>query len=86
MLHEVLLQKVSDLQFIDERECRYLLTTIGDHGELVLKEVDVELEAISRLYPEGEEVVTTPLGFLASGIFCEEGLDDHQQIVERAQW
>jgi len=38
---------VSDLKFVDEHECRYLLTTVGDLGELVLKEVNVRLEAVS---------------------------------------
>jgi len=72
VLQEVLVQRVSDLQSADERECRYLLTTVGDLSELVLKE-DVRLEAFSRPHPDGEEVVTT-LGFLASGVLCEEGL------------
>ena len=64
----------SDLQSTDARERRYLLTTVRDPDELVLKEVDVELEAISQPHPDKEEVVTTPLGLLASDVLCEEGL------------
>jgi len=67
---------VSDLQSANDRECRYLLTIVGDYGELVLKEVDVRLEVVSLPHPDGEKVVTTPLGFLVSGILCEKGLSD----------
>jgi len=62
------------------------LTTVGDHGELVLKEDDVGLEAVSRPHPDREEVVTTPLGLLASGILCDEGLNNLQELMERARW
>ena len=65
---------VCDLQPADECEFRCLLTTAGDLGELALKEIDVGFEVVSRPYLDGEEVVTTPLGFLVSGILCVEGL------------
>ena len=77
---------MSDLKFVDEHECRYLLTIVGDLGELVLKEVNVRLEAVSQPHPDGEGVVTTPLGFLTSGILCEEGFGDLQEAVERTRW
>jgi len=77
---------VSDLQSADKRERRYLLTTIGDLGELALGEIDVGFEAIFWAYFDRKEVVTTPLGFLASSILCEEGLSDLCEVVERAGW
>jgi len=86
VFQEVLVQRVSDLRSTDKGECRYLLTVVGDLGKLVLEEIDIELEAVSRPHPDGEEVVATPLGFLASYVLCEEDLGDLQEIVERAQW
>jgi len=79
----VLVERLSDLQSTDERE-RRCLTTVGDLGELILEEVDVGLEAVFRSHPDEEEVVTT-LGFLASGVLCEEGLSDLRE-VERTWW
>jgi len=76
---------VSDLQSTSEHEFIYLLIIVGDLGELVLKEVDVRLEAVSQPHPDREEAITTPLGFLASGVLCEEGLDNLQEVVERVR-
>ena len=75
-----------NLQPADECACRYLLTTVGDLVELALEEIDVGFEAISRPYLDREKVVTTPLGFLQSGILCEEGLGNLREAVERARW
>jgi len=74
---------VSDVQYTDERECRYLLTTVGDLGVMVPKEVDVRLEVVSRPHLDGEEVVNTPLGFLESGILSEEGLNNLREVVKK---
>ena len=52
MLQKVLVQRVSHLQSADEHEYRYLLIKVGDLGELVLEEVDVGFEAVSRPHPE----------------------------------
>ena len=41
MVQEVFVQKVSDLQLADKRKRKYLLTAIGDLGELSLKKIDV---------------------------------------------
>jgi len=75
VLQEVLVQKVSDLHPADKRKCKHL-TTIGDLGKLALEEVDVGFEAISRPHPDREEMMTTPLGFLASDVLFEEDLSD----------
>jgi len=55
VLQVVLVQRVSDLQSVDERECRYLLTIVEDLGDLVLEEVDVGFEVVSRSHPDKEE-------------------------------
>ena len=86
VFQEVLVQRVSDMQSTNECKCRYLLITVEDLGKMVLEEVDVRLESVSRPHPDGEKVLTTPLGFMVSGILCEEGLGDLQEVVERAQW
>jgi len=41
VLEEVLVQEVKNLQPTDERECRDILTAVGDFGKLALEEVDV---------------------------------------------
>ena len=41
----------------DECECRYLLTTVGEFGQLALEEVDVGLEAVSGPHLDKEEVM-----------------------------
>ena len=71
---------MSGLQPADECECRYFFTAIGDLGELVLKEVDVGFEAISWPHFDGDEVMTTPLGFLTSSILCEEGFVTFEKL------
>ena len=75
-LGDVVLQEVCDLQPTDECEYRYLLTTIEDHSELALEEINVGFEVVSLPHLDGEEVVTTHFGFLANGVLCEEGLGD----------
>jgi len=70
---------VSDLQPTDECECRYHLTTVGDFNQLALKE-DIGLEAVSRAHLDGEKVMATPLGFLARGVMCKEGLGDLREV------
>ena len=37
--------------------------TVGDLGELILKEVDIGLKVVSQTRLDREEVVTTPLSF-----------------------
>jgi len=49
--------EVRDLQSIDECECRYIFTAVGNFGELVLKVADVRVEAAILSYFDGEEVV-----------------------------
>ena len=41
VLQEVFVQGVSGLQPVDEYECVYLFTTVGDFGLVALEEVDV---------------------------------------------
>ena len=72
---------MSDLQHTDKCERRYLLTIIGDSGELVLEEIDVGFEAIPWPHFDRDEVMTTPLGFLTSNILCEEGLGNLREVV-----
>jgi len=86
MLQEVFLQRVSDLQSANKRERRYFLTILETVVSWFWKKIDVGFEAISWPHFDGEEVVATPLDFLASSILCEEGLSDLCEVVERAGW
>ena len=49
MLQQMFVYGVRNLQPIDERECRGIFTAVGNLGELVLKVVDVRLEALTCL-------------------------------------
>ena len=77
---------MSGLQPADKRKYRYFLPVAGDFGKLALEEVDIRFEAISWPYFDREEVMATPLGFLASSILREEGLGDLREVVEKARW
>ena len=46
MLQQVFI-RMRDLQSVDEYECRYILTAVGNLDKLALKVFDVELEAIT---------------------------------------
>ena len=50
------------LQSIDERECRYIFTTDGNHDEQILEVADIRLEAVALPHVDGEEVVVILLG------------------------
>jgi len=50
-----------------------------------MEEIDIGLEAVSQPYPDGEEVMATPLGFLVSSVLHEKGLGDLQKVAERTQ-
>ena len=63
---------MKNLHLADECECIYLLTIIGNLGQLTLE----GLEAVSGPHLNGEEVMTTLLSFLARGVLCEGGLCD----------
>jgi len=52
---------VRNLQPVDERECQYIFTTVGNLVELVLKVVDVGLKAIILPYFDIEKVVVVIL-------------------------
>ena len=54
---QVLVRGVRDLQFVDERECRYIFTAVENLGKLVLEVADIGLEVITLPYFDGEEVV-----------------------------
>jgi len=56
----------------DERECIYILTAVGNFGQLALKVADVGLEAVTLPYFDREKVVVVLLGLPARGILSEE--------------
>jgi len=41
VLHEMLVQRVNDLQSTDKRKCKYILITVGDLCEMILGKVDI---------------------------------------------
>jgi len=54
----VFVQGVGDLQLADECECRDVLTTVGDLGELALKEAGVRFEAVALPHLDEKEMTS----------------------------
>jgi len=73
---------VRDLQFVDERECRYIFTAVENLGKLALKVADIGLEAITLPHFDGEGWWWF---FLASrrSVLCEKHLGYILEVVER---
>jgi len=72
VLEEVLVQGVRNLQPTDERECRDILTAVGDFGKLALEEVDVWFEVVSPPYIDREKMIVVLLGLMARDVLSEE--------------
>ena len=68
VLQEVLVEWVSNLQPANECEGCYFFPTIGDFGELILKEIEVRLEVASLPHSDREEVAAVSLSLLVGGI------------------
>ena len=83
VLQEVFIQGMRHLQPVDERECRYVFTTVGDLGELALEEVDVRLEVVALSHLNIKKVVAILLGFSARGILSEKYFGYLLEVVER---
>ena len=66
----------------DECESDNFFLTIGDFSELILKEIEVRLEAISLPHYHKEEMVIVPLSLLARDLFCEECFSYLCKVVE----
>ena len=52
-----------NLQLADEHECRDILTTIGNLGQLALKVLNVGLEVVTLPHLNDEKMVIILLGF-----------------------
>jgi len=68
---------------IDECECRYVLTAVGDLDQLALVVVDVRFEAFALHHLDGEETVVVPLSFQARCVLGEERFRRLFKVVER---
>ena len=72
-----------NLQPVDERESRDIFTVVRDLGELILKEVDIRVEAVALPHLDREEVMVVPLGLLARGILSEEHFSYFLKVADR---
>ena len=82
VLQEVLVERVSNLQSVNECEGSNFFPTVGDFGELTLKEIEVRLEAVSLPHSDREEVVVVSLSLLAGGVLGEEYFSHISEVVE----
>jgi len=65
ILHQMFVKKVNDLQPTDEGVSGYVLATVVYQGHLVLKVIDIILQALSRFHLDREEMVVVLLEFLS---------------------
>ena len=72
-----------DLQSVDERECRDVLTAFGDLCQLALKVVDVKFEIITMPHFDGEKMMVVPLNLPTRCISGEEHFRHLLEVVER---
>ena len=76
-------QGMRDLQPVDERECRDVLTAVGDIGQLVLKVAAVRFEIVAMPHLDGEKMVVVPLSLLARCVLVEEFFEYVLKVVDR---
>ena len=74
------------MQPANECECKNILTTVGNIGQLDLKVAIIGLEAVALPHLDGEKVVVIPLGLLTRGILSEECFDYPLEVVKRKWW
>ena len=74
-------QGVIDLQFIDEHECRDILTAIKDLVPLAMEVADVRFEAVALSHLDGEKMLVVPLSLPAR---CVLGEEQFRQLLEVA--
>ena len=83
MIEEVLVQGVRNLQPAGERECRDVLTAVGDLDQLALEVTDVGFEVVALPHLDGEKMVVVLLDPLMRGVLSEERFDYLLEVVER---
>ena len=76
-------QGVTDLQLADECECRDVLTTVVDLGQLALKVTDARFEVVALPHLDGEKMVVVPLSLLARCVLVEEFFEYVLKVVDR---
>ena len=79
----MLVQGVRNLQSVNECECRDILTTVENFGQLALEETDVGLETVTLPHFVTEKVVVLLLGLLARDVLSEEHFGYLLKVVER---
>ena len=83
MLQKMFAQGVRDLQLADERECRDVLTTAGDLGELALEEADVGFEVVTLPHLDNKKPVVVSLKLSPRCVLREEGFSHLLENMER---
>jgi len=72
MLQNMFVQWVRDLQLADKRECRDVLSAVGNFGQLALKVANIRFEATTLPHIDGEKMVVPLLSLLARCVLGEE--------------
>jgi len=80
----MLVEKMVGLLSGNERGRSIIVTTIMNHGHLVLEITYVAFEYLSWLHLDGEEVVVVLLKLLPRGVLVEESVINLLEVLERS--
>ena len=72
--------RVRDLLPADECECRDVLTTVRDLGQLALKIADVRFEVVALPHFDSEKMVIVPLSLPARVYWVRNVLDTSSKL------
>ena len=72
-----------DLQLADECECRDVIPTVGNLGQLTLKVADVGFEAVALSHLNGEKVMIVPLNLPVRCVLGEECFRHFLEVAKR---
>ena len=86
MFQHVLVQGVRDLQLADECKCKYILTAVGNFGQLDLEVANIRLEVVTMSHLDREEVMIVLFGFSVGGVLGEKYFSYLLEVVERMGW
>ena len=74
MLHQIFVERVGNLQPIDERSENHIVIAVIHQGHLTLKITDVMFEALSGLHLDRDKVIIVILKLLSGSVLVIGGM------------
>jgi len=72
--------RVRDLQSVDERKCKDVLTAIGDLGQLALEVANVRFEVAALPHLDDKKMVVVPLCLSADAYWVRNASDTSPKL------